>query len=290
MPAAAQQGGLAFLRIGVNAEAASMGDAQVASSRDAFSTYWNPAGLAAATGNSVGGSFQAWVGDSKTYAAAARFRAGEKGGFGLFTTAMGNSDLEARSTPGEAQGTFDVQFVSAGASYGRRFGPVRAGVSAKYLTERIFSRSSNGYAFDLGLQADLRKGDIRLGAAFQNLGKMSLLESEATRLPRMLRAGVAVFPLRIWTAADEPAFLETMITGEVVHNFTAEESQIHVGISGEVMEVIHLRGGYISNDLLRSYTFGIGLGYEGLNFDYAYIPFEEGFGSAGHIVTLLYHW
>ncbi|MEX1054762.1 MAG: hypothetical protein WED81_01965, partial [Rhodothermales bacterium] len=180
--------------------------------------------------------------------------------------------------------------VSAGASYGRRFGPVRAGVSAKYLTERIFSRSSNGYAFDFGLQADLRKGDIRLGAALQNLGKMSLLESEATRLPRMLRAGVAVFPLRIWTAADEAAFLETMVTGEVLHNFTAEETQIHVGISGEVMEVIHLRGGYISDDLLRSFTFGIGLGYEGLNFDYAYIPFEEGFGRAGHILTLLYHW
>lgn len=267
-----------------------MGDAQVASSRDAFSTYWNPAGVAAAARNSVGGSFQAWVGDSKTYAAAARFRSGEKGGFGLFTTAMGSSDLEARSTPGEPQGTFDVQFVSAGASYGRRVGPARAGVSAKYLTERIFSRSSNGYAFDFGLQADILNGDVRFGAALQNVGKMSLLESEPTRLPRIFRAGLAAFPLRIWTATDEAAFLETMISAEIVHNFTAEETQVHVGLSAEVMEVIHLRAGYISNDLLRSFTFGTGLGYESLNFDYAYIPFEEGFGRAGHILTLIYHW
>lgn len=290
MPVLAQESGLAFLRIGVNAEAAAMGDAQVALSRGAFSTYWNPAGLSAAGSNSLGASYHSWVGDSKTYAAAARFRSGEKGGFGLFVTAMGNSGLEARTSPGEPQGTFDVQFVSTGASYGRKFGPVRAGITAKYLNERIFTSTASGYAFDFGLQAELLKGDLRLGLAYQNAGEMSVLEADATRLPRMLRAGVGVFPLRISSASDDAALLETVATGEIVYNFTEEETQIHVGIDAEVLEVIHLRAGYISNDQLRQLTFGTGFGYEGLRFDYAFLPFEEGFGGAGHILTLIYLW
>ena len=46
IPVMAQDTGLSFMRIGVNARAASMGDAQVAISDNAFATYWNPAALA----------------------------------------------------------------------------------------------------------------------------------------------------------------------------------------------------------------------------------------------------
>ena len=290
IPSRGQESGLAFLRIGTNAAALAMGDAQVAHSRDAFSTYWNPAGLAAAPSNTVAVAHHLWVGDVRTYALASRFRAGASGGVGFFVTATGSGDLEARDGPGEATGLFDAQFLSAGASYGRSLGPLRAGATLKFLTERIFTDQATGVAVDFGLQVDLLQNLLQLGAALQNVGEMSELNAQATRLPRLLRVGAAVFPFRILTLDDDAPVLNTFVTAEVLHSFTDESTQYHFGLSAEVMELVTVRAGYITNDALRDLSFGGGLRFGGMIFDYALLPFAEGFGGTGHILTLSYGW
>lgn len=289
----AQDSGLAFLRIGTNAAAMALGDAYVAHSRDAFATYWNPAGLAAAKSNMAALSHHVWVADVRTYAFATRFQAGASGAIGLFATGTGSGDLEARDGPGDPDGLFSTQFVSAGASYGRRLGPVRAGLTAKYISERIYTDNSSGYAFDFGLQADLFDGVIQLGSVVQNLGKMNKLETEQTTLPRLVRAGIAVFPIRILAEDDNTRLLNTFITSEVSHLLTDDADQstrVHIGIAAEVMDLVVVRAGYLTNDSLRSYTFGGGLGFSSFVVDYAYVPFQSGFGDSGHVLTLMYQW
>ncbi len=290
IPVRAQEAGLAFLRIGPNAEAAAMGDAQVAFSRDAFSTYWNPAGLAGAATNSASASYLTWVGDTKTYAGAMRLGAGKNGAFGLFVTANGSDDLEARESPGEAEGSFSVQFVNAGVAYGHTIGPVRAGVTAKYLAERIYSENASGYGFDVGLQTSLLADGLHLGAAVQNIGKMNELAEKDTDLPTALRVGGAFHPLRMLMSDDDAMLLQTVLTAEVVHVFPGETTQIHLGVGAELLDVLELRAGYISNDAVRRLSFGLGFGYEGVVFDYAFLPFEGGFNGPGHILTLSYFW
>jgi len=283
--------GLSYLRIGTNASASAMGDAQVASSHDAFSTYWNPAGLAAATTNSVAASHRIWVLDTRMYDLAARFQAGEKGGIGLFVTAADNGDFEEREQPTpEPDGFFGAQFLSVGASYGRSFGPVRAGVTAKFLSERIFESSSNGYAFDAGVQAGLLDEKIRLGAAVQNIGKMSELANVATPLPRTVRGGLSLSPLSILAEEDASSVLDLSVAAEVSHLLEEERTQLHLGVSAEVVEMVRVRAGYITNDSLRDLTFGGGLHVSTFVFDYAFLPFEDGFGGPGHVLTLLYNW
>jgi hypothetical protein len=66
--------------------------------------------------------------------------------------------------------------------------------------------------------------------------------------------------------------------------------RVHVGASGVLLETLVARVGYVTNDPLRGPTMGLGLSYEALNFDYAVIPFEDGFGGPGHILTLTYGW
>lgn len=267
-----------------------MGDAQVAHSRDAFSTFWNPAGLAAAPRNSIAVSYYSWVLDSNTYTAAARLGISRRSAIGLFATAMGSSDLEARSGPGDPDGTFSVQFVSAGASYGRQIGPLRAGITAKYLSERIFTRTSNGYALDFGVQADLFGDGLRAGAVLQNVGEMSRLENEATRLPRAARVGIATYPLDVLLSDDDATLLRTLLTAEVAHFLETDITQLHLGVAVELLDTIDLRAGYMTNDALRGLSLGLGFGIEGARFDYAYVPFESGFEGPGHILTLGYHW
>ena len=45
--------GMSYLKIGVDARASAMGDAYTSLAEDAAATYWNPAGLANASSNSI---------------------------------------------------------------------------------------------------------------------------------------------------------------------------------------------------------------------------------------------
>ena len=287
---AAQDSGLAFLRIGANAAASSMGDAQVSSSNDAFSTYWNPAGLAIPGKNSLALSHHIWIADTRTYSFAGRFAAGQHGGFGAFVNAFDSGDLDAREGPGEPDGIFSAQFLSVGVSYGRSIGPLRAGVTAKYLSERIFNNNADGYAFDFGFQVDLFREGIKIGAALQNVGSMSELNVEATELPRTIRGGLSIYPFRVLAMADGTVLLNAFITGEVSHVIPTETTRFHIGAAAEVVELVTVRAGFITNDTLRGATIGGGIGSNGFLFDYAFLPFDGGFDGPGHVLTLLYEW
>ena len=286
----AQEGGLAFLRIGTNAEASAMGDAMVATSDDAFSTYWNAAGLAAASSNSAALSHHIWIANARTYSMAGRFAAGTRGGFGLFLTAMDSGNLEARIGPGDPDGVFDAQFVSTGLSYGHSFGNLRLGATVKYLSERIFINSANGYGFDFGLQYEMIQQSVHIGVALQNVGEMSELSAQATELPRTLRAGLVVYPFRVLAGLDGTVLLNARISGEVSHVLPTDVTRLHFGVGAEVVELVEVRAGFVTNDALRGFSLGGGLESNGFQFDYAFVPFDGGFGGPGHVLSLIYLW
>lgn len=288
-PVVGQDTGLSFLRIGVNAHGGSMGDAQVASVRNAFATYWNPAGLASER-RSIAGSHRIWVGDVRAYDIAAQLPAGRNSAWGLSLTATDSGDMEARTQPGAPDGMFSAQFINAGVSYARAIRGLRIGITGRYLRERIFDTNASGYAFDAGIQADLLSRSLNLGASVRNIGRMGELEFERTPLPRLLQGGIALSPLQIVGYTDDVRLLDLALALETSHLFDDNLTRLHVGISVTVMELVDLRGGYVSSDELRDYTFGLGLSFDGIYADYAYIPFEGGFDGPGHILSLLYHW
>lgn len=287
LPARAQDSGLSFLALGVDAEGLARGDAGVARAEGAFSTYWNPAGLAHGT-TEIGIAHHVWIGDIRTYALNAAFALGEKTGAGIAVVATGAGDLEARREPGASDGLFDAQFVSASASLGRQFGPLRTGFSVKFLSERIFTNSASGYGFDIGVQTDLLNESLHVGAVMANIGNMEELNVEATELPRLLRVGVEVFPFRAVTALDGELFLSTSLLAEVSRNYVTDRTQWHFGLSAEVLETVTARVGYLSNDFLRDISAGVGIEVADLWFDYAVLPFEDGFGGPAHILSLRY--
>lgn len=289
MRAEAQDTGMGLMRIGVNARAGAMGDAQVAATRNAFATYWNPAGLADAP-NALGASHRIWVGGLRAYDVAARLPAGSTGAWGLALTATDSGDLEARESPGAADGTFSAQFLSFSASYARRVNSLRVGVTAKLLRERIYNTSASGYAFDAGVQLDILRGLATLGAAYRNAGRMSVLEQQRTPLPRLLQGGIAFHPFQIVADADGTRLLDLMATLEMSHLFDSSLSRLHAGLSVTIMELVDLRGGYVTKDELRNFTYGLGLRFTSIMMDYAFIPFEEGFSDPGHVLSLSYAW
>ncbi len=286
----AQAGGLAFLKLEPTAEALGAGSAIAPFSADAFSAFVNPAGLGGDGSNLAGFSYTAWVGDVRLFNLGARIRAGRHGAFGVAITSSATSDIEARDTPGFPSGTFDAQFVSAGLGYGRQFGPVRAGVTAKYLSEEIYTESANGYAFDFGVQAEVIKRTAWVGAAAQHLGKMNDLYTEATELPETYRGGITVQPFTIRTADDDESAVDVYVSAELVHRPGDDVTTYQIGAWIYAFEFLWIRAGYLGDDALRDYTAGLGLLYKSFRFDYAYLPFETGFGASGQSLTIQYLW
>lgn len=294
-PVRAQESGVGFLRIGTNAAAMALGDASVALSSDAFSTYWNPAGLAAAS-NSVAASHHIWVREVRTYNLAGRLAVGTRGGLGVFATAAGSGNLpgDAASDPG---GTPEIQFVNVGAAYGHSFGPTRAGLTLKYISDRNEIYRTSGVAADLGVQADLFRQALRLGMAMQNMGRVREASSIAAPLPAMLRIGVAAFPLRVLAGDGVSPLLNAFVTGEVSHDLTRERqapggydrTHLHVGAGVEIFDLATVRAGYVSGYDFRSVSVGAGLSQGSFQVDYAFVPFDGGFGT-GHVLSVMYRW
>jgi len=289
-PANGQDSGLSFLRIGPDGKSLALGDAGVSSAKGAYATYWNPAGLANAGAREVAFSHHIWIADVRTLALQGAFSLGAKTGLGLFVVATGAGNLEARTGPGESDGFFNAQFASGGVALGHAFGPVNAGITLKYLSERIFTHSSNGYAFDFGLQSSFLDESLLVGVTYSNLGKMNQLNNVATELPEIGRAGIEFFPFKVLMEDDGTSFLNTSVLVEYSQNFVTDQAQVHVGLSGEVVETLAVRLGYLSNDALRSFSGGLGLSVANLTLDYAIIPFEDGFGGPAHIMSLSYGW
>lgn len=286
IPASAgAQSGLAFLPIGPDAAGLALGDAGAAIENGPFASERNPAGLAEGSGSAFALSHHVWLADVRTYAAAARFDAGANAGIGLFVRATGSGDLEARQGPGEPDGLFDAQFLTAGIAYGRSFGLLSVGATVKFLSERIFAVSASGVAADIGVKLVSMPG-LHLAAAYQHAGSMDKLDQRSTRLPRTIRGAVAVYPFRVLAMIDGTILAAAFFTAEVSRNVVDDVTELHLGASAHVLETIQARIGYISGNELRGISFGAGVGIDRFHVDYALLPFTE--ANAGHVFTMAY--
>lgn len=287
--AIAQESGLTFLEIGIDAESTALGDANVNSNGGAFAAFWNPAGLAGQRENSISAAHHIWIANDRTYALYSRLGTGETGGIGLFVHANTVGDIEQRDNPGPSEGTFSAQYLATGIGYGRAVGRLRVGASIKYISERVIDVSARGYGIDAGIQLDVVDDLLIAGAALTNAGSLSELESIATTLPTTIRGGLTIFPFRM-IMEDNTRLVNTMINTEVSYNEPNGRTRLHVGASAEVVETVTARVGYITNDALRGITAGLGLAISEWQFDYALVNFENGFGGPGHVLSLGYRW
>jgi hypothetical protein len=72
------------------------------------------------------------------------------------------------------------------------------GLQAKYLYEKYYLYSADGFGLDLGIKKENLFENISWGLVIQNLGKMSALKEEATKLPMIVRTGVSyLLPFQI---------------------------------------------------------------------------------------------
>jgi len=162
-----------FLKIGVGARAAGMGESFVAAADDASSIFWNPAGLASLKKNELLLEHNNWIADISFNFGAIAIPTESAGTFALFVSALTMGEMERR-TEYEPQGTgekFDATDLALGVSYAMYFTQRFAfGINAKFIKQKIWQESANGFAVDLGIIYHTELEGLSLGMALSNFG------------------------------------------------------------------------------------------------------------------------
>ena len=269
--------GLAFLKLGVTSRAVSLGEAVVSNTSDASATHYNPAALFNGSKVNVLFMHNEQVLGVRTEFLGAKIKM-EKFAFGLSLNNTSVDDIEVREIPGAPLQTFTAQNFAFGLSAGYKVNEmIQLGVTGKFLYEKIFVDNANGFALDLG--GLYTKDKLSLGLAISNLGSMSNLRNESTKLPSGVRGGGSYL-------IDLPklsANLRINIEGYKV----LDGGLFHANTGAEFLykDFLAFRVGYQSGYENKSITTGVGILYKAFNLDYAFVPYKYSLGSS-HTITL----
>ena len=270
-----------FLKFGIGARAAAMGNAALTNTFEPSAIFWNPAQLFFIDKYNVQLTHnQGFMGNTQNFLGANLPL--DFGNVGIAINHLSSGEMARTIATGsgyEKTGNFSNSDLALMASYSKGFGDnLSFGVTAKYISQTLSNTSGSALALDLGL---FTKFDmINLGFAVRNLGTSIKFKSEEYPLPFQLQAGGSI------TLDD---FQGSIIFG------TLGESKVSLGIGGEykLMKILSLRCGYQTGygeieGSFKGLSGGLGINYEGIQLDYAFTPFAE-LGNSHHL-SLAYTW
>jgi hypothetical protein len=135
--------GFAYLKVGVDARAAAMGEAYSAVARDASATYWNPAALALSTTNSIVLMHNDWLLDvSHEFAAVQLFRGKHNVAFSMNLLHVSGIELRSSRATEIAEGeTNAINIYFAGSYATDIISDWKLGFQFKYLYEKYILKT-----------------------------------------------------------------------------------------------------------------------------------------------------
>ncbi len=165
--------GAQFLKIGVGSRYQGIGEASVAFVNDAYSMFWNPAGLVGVTeSQAVFTNVNYLLDVNLNYFGYAKYFE-DVGVFGFSTTVLSMEDIEITNFENQdGSGEFySVSSFAIGVSYARQLNAkVAFGGTFKYVGEKIHHLTSSGIAFDFGTQLQTGYKSLRMGMSISNMG------------------------------------------------------------------------------------------------------------------------
>ena len=246
-----------FLKIGVGARAAAMGEAFTAVASDGTSLYWNPAGLTQLKTKEISATYNSWFEEIKQGYLSLIFPT-SRGTMGLGTNYVDMGKLEGRDVEGNPTGDFTATDTHVFIGYARKFKKSSWGLTLGWLQDVIKENKKNTFLANIGFLHPLNER-LTLGIVTQNIG--SKLGSDP--LPLTFKVGAASKSKTLTLAID-------------VAKPQDDEIYYCLGVEWWLRNTLALRVGYKTNqDIGEGITAGIGLKIRKTSIDYAYVPYGE---------------
>ncbi|MBA7495824.1 hypothetical protein ES702_06415 [subsurface metagenome] len=251
--------GANFLKIGVGARAAAMGDAFTVIVDDSTSLYWNPAGLAKMEKRQLSATYNMWFAGINQGYFGIGFPLSREGIVAGGVNYVDMGDFDGRDEAGNPTGTFTASALNYHLGYANRIGEKFIwGISAGLVQDTIPDDIKSTYAANFGLLFETSES-LSLGLALQNIGG----QLGGDPLPFVAKIGMAYTWKSLLLALD-------------IAKPTDNDLYYCTGIEWWVMDGIALRAGYKTNqDIGEGLTAGFGFDKGKIRFDYAYVPYGE---------------
>ena len=246
-----------FLKIGVGARAAGMGEAFTAVASDGTSLYWNPAGLTQLKIKEISATYNSWFEEIKQGYLSLTFPTA-RGTMGLGTNYVDMGGLEGRDVEGNPTGDFTASDTHVFVGYARKLEKSSWGLTVGWLQDVIKENRKDTFLANIGLLYPA-SDRFTLGVVAQNIG--SKLGRDP--LPLTFKVGAAS-KLRALTLA--------------VDLTKPQDNEIYYCLGAEwwLRNVLALRVGYKTNqDIGQGLTAGIGYRFGRICLDYAYVPYGD---------------
>ncbi len=249
----------------------SLGEAYIISSAGASATIGNPASMNLAPTSELQLGVMKYFQDINSQYLLGSYKSSENLSFGFHLLNYKVSGIEIREIPGESQGEFSTQYLSTGLSGALKItDKMNAGLTLKFLYEKIFIDDASGFAADLGFNYILNE-NILLGGAVSNLGSMGNLRNEPTDLPVIFGVGCQYkFDL---------SFLKNSAFVEFRNNVKDKKSHFTAAFETEYDEMLYLRLGYMTGYDSKNFTCGLGFQYWDVNLNYSFVPYSYNLGD-----------
>jgi hypothetical protein len=273
-----------FLLISPDANSAGMGGAYSAITSGASSAFWNPARLPLASENDITLSHFLWYQGIKLDHGAASFRVGKSSAIAASFTMLNYGTIDAFDANGNPNGQVSSNDWQGSLSFGMKVGDnMSLGVTGKYVAQRLAEVQASALAADIGFAYQIQ--NFSFSAVAANLSQGMKFVSETEKLPSLARFGLAFTPTgsSIVTSID----VEKRFYGDLI---------VRTGAEFNLNEKYFLRGGlnYRPNNdgapLRTGITFGAGIRYNNLGFDYAFSPKDSYTSNELHRFSLVISW
>jgi hypothetical protein len=288
------QTGFNFLSVSSDAKASAMGDAVNSLSGFSGAMSHNPASMAEMpTFLSSTFSVNTWIADINYLSASVILSPieGSYGNFGLSFQSVDYGEVEGtivdRNNPSSyiETGILKPTALAVGLGYGvmlnKQFG---VGGRVKYTYQELGdswltgddystikkTNKASAIAYDFGTVYKTEVKSLAFGMSVTNFSKEVKFEQEGFQLPLLFTIGVSGnFFDFIDISGDDQAL---MLSVDWTHPRSHPE-QIKIGAEYKFMNMLSLRGGYISGNDENDVTFGLGVSSFGVEIDYSYTPF-----------------
>lgn len=243
---------------------------------------YNPAFLASTSDSWIDASYTAWISNTSFQYAGVSW-VGRRASFGLTVQRSAVGELQARTQPGPSTGTFSAENLMLTAGIARNLGPIAFGVSISALRQEIFQYRANGVSFSAGAWAPVLDERLEFGVSIEHMGELDALDQTSTELPYRLRLSNKSHVVSLTINQDRVIDVRSYI--DVTQQLIDPDAStvLHTGMEVDFNRQGGFRVGKEWKESQQSFSAGLFVALDRVSLDYAFSPFNSGFGTAHSI-------